>query len=364
MTAPANRVAALRTTALRGAALGFVLLDAALVQARSGPLDGIRAVSSATPDTSGDAQALGRTRLAADDVAGALGAFRQALAQNPQSADALNGIGVCYDRLGQFGLSRTYYELALVAAPGSPMVLNNLGYSLYLQGELQAARVPLNQAAASSDTLASAAARHTLALIAAAADNPAPAVVSMVVGQAHIEQSDDGEQRLVTRAAPATAVAVAALGDDAPLVAVAPGWTAHDDAKLLAEERAEDVVAAAAAPAAAPVDGAAGTPLALAPVAAPPAPRAAKTAPVRAAAGTAGAWLVSRVGPALPRALAPVRLGELTATPRDRRTGFDSDDGDLNAFAARMQGDAVTVAEERAAAIARLEALVARLARA
>ena len=361
---------ALRAAALRGAALGFVLLDAALVQARAAPLDGVRALSSATPDTSGDAQALGRTRLAADDLPGALGAFRQALAQNPQSADALNGIAVCYDRLGQFPLSRTYYELALASAPGSAMVLNNLGYSLYLQGQVDAARVPLDRAAASDDTVVSAAARHTLMLIDAAADTPA-AAVTVVAAQAHIEQSDDGEQRLVTRTDPAQEVA--ALGDDGALVAVAPRWTAHDDAALAAEERVADEFAAEASKQATATT-APTVPLA---VQAELAPRDAKTRVPQAdatavtasvtsvgPAASATAWLISRPVTTPTRVAAVPRLNGLASSPRDRRTGFDSDDGELNAFATRMQdGPAVTVAEERAAAVTRLEALVARLGR-
>jgi hypothetical protein len=66
--------------------------------------------------------------------------YRQVLAREPNDIDAMNGMAVCYDRLGQFEVSRAYYEAALGMQPQSPMLLNNYGYSLFLQGDMDGAK--------------------------------------------------------------------------------------------------------------------------------------------------------------------------------------------------------------------------------
>jgi Flp pilus assembly protein TadD len=43
-------------------------------------------------------------------------------------------------------LAITYYQLALEQRPGTPMVLNNLGYSYYLAGDWRSAEKAFNQA--------------------------------------------------------------------------------------------------------------------------------------------------------------------------------------------------------------------------
>src|SRR3546814_1730888 len=53
--------------------------------------------------------------------------FRKALRANPESIDALNGLGAAYDRIGRFDLSRNYYERALGLDPGSRITLNKIG---------------------------------------------------------------------------------------------------------------------------------------------------------------------------------------------------------------------------------------------
>lgn len=75
--------------------------------------------------------------------------FQRAIAEAPQSVEALNGLAATYDRLGRFDLSERLYRRALAANPGSTQTLNNLGYSLILQGKHDLARVFLADAARS-----------------------------------------------------------------------------------------------------------------------------------------------------------------------------------------------------------------------
>ncbi len=64
----------------------------------------------------------------------ALSSFQIVLGQNSHSILALNGIAACYDKWGRFQVAMRYYHRALQIDPESTMTLNNLGYSLALQG--------------------------------------------------------------------------------------------------------------------------------------------------------------------------------------------------------------------------------------
>lgn len=428
-------------TALTGAAIGMALLEAASAQARPVASEGLRVNARNTPAPSGDMYQTGRGLLAAGDVTGAMGAFRQALLEAPQSVDALNGLGVCYDRLGRYDISRDYYESALAIAPDSPLVLNNLGYSLYLQGQFAAAIPILQRAGEARDPAVSAASQRVLALVAvqmrdAATRAGATAARSMQASAqaptpgARIEVLASGEQRLVFGTAAPDSALVAALGDDAALVTItrrdAPqvarpsdmvriGNLTHTpsgelpavvylttsapatsrtmtlsipEAIALVEPTGARVAARrAAASAAASVPAAARmTPANVQTAAnAPPARRRSRSAPVTPAHNDQGdvapllaprtgntdsrshegapAWLLSSRRTDRPTA-GPPRAGMVPETPT-AVAAFDSDVVELNRFAARMRGDVAGVAADpdadRQAAIARLEALIARI---
>ncbi len=128
-----------------------------------------------------DAYAEGKRRLQAGEVEAALAAFRQAAAEHPESADALNGLAVAWDRLGRPDLARLYYEAALTRAPDSASIQNNLGYSYLLAGEPERARSLLTRASLASDPRAAAAARRTLAIM----DQRRPASSPSPLGQPH-----------------------------------------------------------------------------------------------------------------------------------------------------------------------------------
>jgi Flp pilus assembly protein TadD len=64
-----------------------------------------------------------------------------AVTLDPQRWRSHNALGILADRDGDYAAAIGHYEDALVINPVSPMILNNLGYSRYLSGDLeQAAR--------------------------------------------------------------------------------------------------------------------------------------------------------------------------------------------------------------------------------
>lgn len=255
--------------ALAPLVFGAALAAAGSADARIGKVDDIRTVG---PDpsaaaTAEAARAHGKSLLAQNKLPEALQSFRQALLQDPDSAEALNGMAVCYDRLGRFEDSRTHYEMALGIDPTSPVLLNNYGLSLFLQGKGEEAVRFLSLAAASGDPLVQAASLRTLARIEqqrrpnAAVSNPAR--MDDGAGEARIVRTSAHEQRLVldtpakgrqqqaTAAAPETAIATAAIGaltrrEETWIAAVEMAAIANEHAVIEAA-RAEAMAAAEAA---------------------------------------------------------------------------------------------------------------------
>ncbi|QXQ04957.1 tetratricopeptide repeat protein [Sphingosinicellaceae bacterium] len=352
-----------------GAMVGFVLADVAVAHAHgSGRLPkldvmaGVRVAAASTPVPEGDAYAMGKSLLALNDVSGALAQFRQAIIAMPNSADALNGVAVSYDRLGRPDIARVYYEAGLALEPDSPTLLNNFGYSLYLQGNLVAAIEPLRAAASSQDAGSAASAQHTLALIAVAlraARTEAPTVAE-APPSAHIEVTTAGEQRLVLDDGPRQRGA----SPEAHEVMVAAAWTDADDHALLtqvvAEKRAEATPLAEATELAKATALAAAEPAAdaVAPLAVPmlaSAPAAAARLPSGSRFDVAEAFARARMRAPLGAeatrvvALNQRRLGAgdvggstlaaFATGGRVARAEFDSDDAQLNAFATRMRAD-------------------------
>lgn len=92
--------------------------------------------------TSESAYVTAKRQLALGNVGLAIDSFRKAARDNPQSADALNGLAVAYDRIGRHDLSRQAYEEALALAPADTAILHNLKRSLTAQGlHAEAARL-------------------------------------------------------------------------------------------------------------------------------------------------------------------------------------------------------------------------------
>jgi len=70
------------------------------------------------------------------NVSMAIETLQIAARREPNPRRALNALGVAYDRLGRFDLSRSYYEQALALAPADADILHNLSVSLRMQGRL------------------------------------------------------------------------------------------------------------------------------------------------------------------------------------------------------------------------------------
>ncbi|MEO5641464.1 MAG: LytR C-terminal domain-containing protein [Sphingomicrobium sp.] len=107
----------------------------------------------------------GRAHLVLGDAGLALESFRRALAEDPQSVAALQGMAACYELMGRFDLSGRYYEQALANAPNDRETLGALASSLVAQG--------LDQQAA--------AVRNEMAPVAATSDVELPALVTLTL---------------------------------------------------------------------------------------------------------------------------------------------------------------------------------------
>lgn len=259
-----------RTTATQGAALaplaiGFLFADGAAASAKAA-LPAIQPVDSLPARAMGTAIERGKAELRAGRPADAVAAFREALAADPQSVDALSGMAVAYDQLGRHDLSRPLYEAALILDPRSPVLLYNYGLSLHLQRDRAGALRFLGLAAAGGDAEVESAAlgliarldpqrqappgrlaaapgpeaAHAMAAQPALPPAPAPTAkaAALTSGPALVRTSEH-EVRLVLRPdAVAPAPLVAELGGDALAMLPVAGLSAREDAAILAREEA------------------------------------------------------------------------------------------------------------------------------
>jgi Tfp pilus assembly protein PilF len=93
----------------------------------------------------------GKRHLAAGRYGLAVERFRQVLAGDRRSLDALNGLAIGYTRLGRFDVAQAFFERALEVDAFDVATLNNYGRALVEQGRLRDARpflqLALDQAA-------------------------------------------------------------------------------------------------------------------------------------------------------------------------------------------------------------------------
>lgn len=66
--------------------------------------------------------------------------FQDAVEKAPKDASAWIGLAASYDRLGRFDLADRAYKQAITLIGQTTAILNNLGYSYMLRGDLIAAR--------------------------------------------------------------------------------------------------------------------------------------------------------------------------------------------------------------------------------
>ncbi len=92
----------------------------------------------------------GKALLARGQNADAISAFRAALRQEENSAEAHNGLAIAYDRIGRKDLARRYFELAVADKPQDQRYRTNL--ARFFEGEGQAElAMGLRQIAPSQD---------------------------------------------------------------------------------------------------------------------------------------------------------------------------------------------------------------------
>ena len=125
-----------------------------------------------------------RSMLALGNAGLALEAFRKAQREQPDSIEAIAGIAACYDQMGRYDLSRSYFEAALAIAPTNPILLNTFAASLERRGSIAEARklraeaaLAAPSSAGASTAVAAAIATQTPPLAAAQASGSGPATV-------------------------------------------------------------------------------------------------------------------------------------------------------------------------------------------
>lgn len=90
----------------------------------------------------------GKVLLAGGQAERALAPLREAAGLAPGDWQVANALGIAHDRLERFDEAETAYRQALALSPDNPEVLNNLGLSRALAGDLPAGLALLRQAAA------------------------------------------------------------------------------------------------------------------------------------------------------------------------------------------------------------------------
>jgi Flp pilus assembly protein TadD len=81
----------------------------------------------------------GLEHLALKDFEAAREQLTQAVELDPQRWRSRNALGIIADRNGDHTEAIAHYEAALAINPGSPLLLNNLGYSRYLANDIEQA---------------------------------------------------------------------------------------------------------------------------------------------------------------------------------------------------------------------------------
>lgn len=89
---------------------------------------------------------LGLLALDAGQLAAATEYLELAIAGDPNRWSALNGLGIIADEQQHYEAAQAYFLRGLTIVPGHPKLTANLGWSLVLGGETQAAEIQLRKA--------------------------------------------------------------------------------------------------------------------------------------------------------------------------------------------------------------------------
>jgi len=103
--------------------------------------------ANGNPDHAGANLEAGKTLVEAGRAFEAVRYLEKATELAPQDWRTFSAYGVALDQIGEHKLARTKYDMALVFAPESPMIMNNKGLSFALDGDLDQAKQVLRAAA-------------------------------------------------------------------------------------------------------------------------------------------------------------------------------------------------------------------------
>lgn len=144
MSVAANRRPIARLAALAIGATALAGCSATTLENFLEP--GATSVVQASPHPAVEPLAAGKFHFSQGNWGLAEENFRQAVEVAPGSAEAWLGLAASYDRLRRFDLADRAYAHAIELVGRNAVVLNNLGYSYLLRGEVQKARQLLLEA--------------------------------------------------------------------------------------------------------------------------------------------------------------------------------------------------------------------------
>jgi Flp pilus assembly protein TadD len=88
----------------------------------------------------------GKVKLAFGAIAASIDLLQRASAEDAKDWRVRSALGLCYDRLGDFGKADASYKAALAISPDNASILNNYGLSRVMANDLPGARELLQRA--------------------------------------------------------------------------------------------------------------------------------------------------------------------------------------------------------------------------
>lgn len=123
-------------------------------------------LASCAPKMQGEDMVLqGRALIAEKKYEQAAAFYQRVLQEDPQQADALNGLGVVLDHLSKHEQAQTNYETALRIRPDDDKIKSNLGLSLAFSGQKEKAMTYLKPLAHKKDATDREKANYALLLV-------------------------------------------------------------------------------------------------------------------------------------------------------------------------------------------------------
>ncbi len=125
----------------------------------------LKTVSELNPGNAKIQALYGKKLIGANKPAEAVAVLEKIVANDASDWRALSALGSAYDQQGQYGKARESYQAALAVKPGQISILNNMGMSHALEGDLKQAESTLRGAMELPDGKAMPRLRQNLALV-------------------------------------------------------------------------------------------------------------------------------------------------------------------------------------------------------